>query len=343
MKPITHYWQNLNIVSVSLFPISLLFCFLVSIRRIFYRYGLFKSSTSSVPVIVVGNIYIGGNGKTPFVVWLVEQLKLAGYRPGVVSRGYGARKGSWPRQVNLKQEVLLFGDEPFLIHKSTQCPVIVDPIRSRAVEKMIQDTDCDVIISDDGLQHYAMSRFLEINVTDAMRLYGNKLCLPAGPLRERMSRLQSIDYIVYNVSRFQSETLTRRLSKKEFLMDYEASSLRPLSDKDRQSMTLLDFKGKIVHAVAGIGEPQHFFKLLEHHGLLVIEHPFTDHYEYHSSDLVFDEPHPIIMTEKDAVKCQSLVTQESMADSWYLPINAKVDSLLINKIVNQLQTYKTVS
>ncbi len=371
MKSITHYWQNLNFVSLSLAPISFLFCFLVALRRFFYRIGLLKSKKSQLPVIVVGNIYLGGNGKTPFVVWLVEQLKQAGYKPGIVSRGYGAsQKASWPRRVDLKQDVLLFGDEPYFLHKATQCPVIIDPIRTRAVDKIISDTDCDIIVSDDGLQHYAMSRFIEINLTDARRLYGNGLCLPAGPLREAKHRLKSVDYIVYNTSSSQAKPFSLKMSEKKFSMDYETSELQLVSgrslspqntstlqespdlsknvflDKVGQSMTLKDFKGKIVHAVAGIGEPENFFNLLEGYGLKVIKHPFDDHFEFQAEDIIFDEPYPVIMTEKDAVKCRSLFEQELSGsklrtDVWYLPIKARVDDSLTQSILNKLKTYKT--
>lgn len=353
MKSITHYWQNLNYVSLTLAPFSLLFCFLVTLRRFFYRVGLFKTSLSPLPVIVVGNIYIGGNGKTPFVIWLAEQLKEAGYKPGIVSRGYGASAdgssptegSSWPRRVDLQQDVQLFGDEPFLIHQSTHCPVVVDPDRSRAVDKLAGDTDCDVIISDDGLQHYAMSRFIEINITDAGRLYGNGLCLPAGPLRERKSRLKSVDYIVYNVSRAQlnfPEQLKKTMQQtddKEFFMEYDFLTLKALSGQTGRSMTLSDFKNKTVHAVAGIGDPGQFFKLLRRYGIKVIEHPFADHYQYQQEDFVFDDSYPIIMTEKDAVKCHSFLLTE-LSDSWCLPIKARVDNALINKITQQLGAYQ---
>lgn len=339
MKSITHYWQTINLVSILLAPVSFLFCLLVFLRRLFYRLGILKSVSVNIPVIVVGNIYIGGNGKTPFVIWLVEQLKKEGFKPAVVSRGYGALNEkqsnvSWPRQVSLKQDIRLFGDEPYIICKSTQCPVIVDPDRTRAVKKISQDTDCDVIISDDGLQHYAMSRMIEINITDARRLYGNRLCLPAGPLRESIARLKSVDYIIYNISRGYLNETIQNLPEKVFLMDYELSSIKSLSGQTEQSMTLNDFKGKIVHAVAGIGDPEQFFTLLKNYGLIVIEHPFIDHYQYKKEDLIFDEPHPIIMTEKDAVKCQSF----SLSDSWYLPIKAKINKTLVTKIVNQLNT-----
>ena len=353
MKSITHYWQSFNFVSLVLAPLSFLFCLLVSLRRFFYRIGLFKSCSSHIPVIVVGNIYIGGNGKTPFVIWLAEQLKAAGYKPGIVSRGYGAsaedsssaKGSSWPRRVDLQQDVQLFGDEPFLIHQSTHCPVIVDPDRCRAVDKIAGDTDCDVIISDDGLQHYAMSRFIEINITDAGRLYGNGLCLPAGPLSETKNRLKSVDYIVYNVSRaplkFQEQykNTIQKSDNKEFFMDYDFLTLNALSGQTGRSMTLSDFKDKTIHAVAGIGDPGQFFKLLQRCGINVIEHPFADHYRYQQEDFVFDDSYPIIMTEKDAVKCQSFLTLESLPDLWCLPIKARVDSLLINKITQQLESY----
>ncbi|NOQ78780.1 MAG: tetraacyldisaccharide 4'-kinase [Gammaproteobacteria bacterium] len=344
MKSITHYWQSINFVSMMLAPISFLFCSLVFIRRLCYRLGIFKSVSEKLPVIVVGNIYIGGSGKTPFVIWLVEQLKDAGYKPAVVSRGYGALNEKeadlpWPRLVNLQQDIRLFGDEPFIIHQATQCPVVVDPDRKRAVKKISRSTDCDVIISDDGLQHYAMSRFIEINITDARRLYGNGLCLPAGPLREGVGRLNSVDYIIYNISRgFAHKTVpqeTIQYPEKTFSMEYELLLMKSLSEQTEQSMTLKDFKGKIVHAVAGIGDPEQFFTLLKNYGLIVIEHPFNDHYQYKKSDLVFDEPHPVIMTEKDAVKCRRF----SLSDSWYLPIKAKIDHNLLIQIVNQLKTY----
>lgn len=350
MKKLSAYWQTINLVSIALSPLSLLFCTVVFLRRFSYRIGLIPSRTSRLPVIVVGNIYIGGNGKTPFVIWLAGQLKKAGYKPGIVSRGYGASckktDPDWPRQVNLQQNRQLFGDEPLLIYQSTQCPVIIDPLRSRAVKKLEQDTDCDVIISDDGLQHYAMSRTIEINITDARRLYGNGLCLPAGPLREGQSRLKSVDYLVYNISQ-QSLAADRTESKRQyndnqFTMDYEFNTILPLSADDintsaalNQTMTLSDLKGKIVHAVAGIGEPDNFFRLLEKQGLILIQHPFADHYQYQQEELMFNDSYPIIMTEKDAVKCHSFQLNEC----WYLPIQAKIDDTLIRSVLRKLEKH----
>jgi len=347
MKAISDYWQSINIVSLILLPLSLIFCLLVFLRRYFYSSGLFKSAAADIPVIVVGNIYIGGNGKTPFVIWLARQLKQAGYQPAVVSRGYGALSEkeagiAWPRRVNLDNNVQLFGDEPCIIYKATQCPVIIDPNRSRAVEHIVHTTSCDVIISDDGLQHYAMSRQIEINITDARRLYGNGLCLPAGPLREGIRRLKTVDYIIYNRAQYgsahsancsdASDSNIDTNREKKFFMDYDILPLQSLSNLNRQSMTLADFKGKIVHAVAGIGDPKRFFRLLNSYGLIVIEHAYDDHYHYQEKDLLFESAHPVIMTEKDAVKCQHL----NVSNAWFLPIKAKLEQGLIQQIVTQL-------
>ena len=358
MKSITQYWQTINIVSILLFPLSLIFCLLVVIRRHLYRIGLLKTYQAAIPIIVVGNIYIGGNGKTPFVIWLVKQLKSVGYKPAIVSRGYGASNSQstnnpFPRRVNLQQNRELFSDEPVLIHQATSCPVFIDPVRTRAVQAIERSTDCDIIISDDGLQHYAMSRDIEINISDAGRLYGNTFCLPAGPLRESRQRLQSVDYHVFNISQLktsQQDSLKIELAAKkaEFTMDYQLYSLQSMSenqiDGDSSAVSIEDFKGKTVHAVAGIGDPNNFFVLLKNYGLTIIEHPFADHFQYQKEDLIFETPHPIIMTEKDAVKCQSFFAKGNrgergeIRDCWFLPIQAIIDDALIGSILQQLNS-----
>lgn len=341
MQPITHYWQTINIVSILLSPLSLIVCFLIYIRRWMYHFGLLRSYKASIPIIVVGNIYIGGNGKTPFVIWLVNQLKSAGYKPGIVSRGYGAVNDDslnmpFPRQVSLQQNHQLFSDEPLLIFQNTDCPVFIDPIRTRAVKKLEQTTDCDIIVSDDGLQHYAMQRDIEINISDARRLYGNGLCLPAGPLREGRQRLSSVDYHVFNISQFKSFNKADFDNEYEFFMDYALNTLVPIFASQSDTIKLENFHGKTVHAVAGIGEPDNFFRLLKNYGLTIIEHPFADHYQYQADDLIFTESYPIIMTEKDAVKCQSLALNENKNEYWFLPIQARLDDGLIDSIINKL-------
>ncbi len=340
MKSVTAYWSDLNWVSIVLWPMSLFYCLLVFLRRLLYRLGLLGAYRSALPVIVVGNIYIGGNGKTPLVIELVEQLKKRGYKPGVVSRGYGAYDKihhsaafPWPRRVTLEQAAGYFGDEPVLIHQATQCPVFIDPQRSSAVQALEQQTDCNVIISDDGLQHYALQRDIEINVTDARRLYGNGLCLPAGPLRESCRRLNSVDYIVYNISRGKlSDSLL--LDKRSFSMNYTVEALQSVAQQPPMTMTLETFKGKIVHTIAAIGEPDAFFRLLKSHGLQLIEHPFPDHYQFQEQDLNFKDDLAVIMTAKDAVKCRMM----QLNNCWYLPIKADISPQFFEDIERKLKT-----
>lgn len=334
MKPVTAYWQKLNIVSIALAPVSFFYCALIYLRRRLYALGLLPVYRSSLPVIIVGNIYIGGNGKTPLVIELVCQLQKLGYRPGVVSRGYGAQgdtvSAPFPRRVS-GNDVRLFGDEPVVIHQATGCPVFIDPERSRAVQAIEQLTDCNVIISDDGLQHYAMSRDIEINVIDARRLFGNGLCLPAGPLREPRSRLKSVDYLVYNISRGKLQSTV--LATNAYTMTYKLAALKSVADA-QLTMTLDDFKGKIVHAVAAIGDPDAFFVQLKQHGLQIIEHPFPDHHQFEQSELKFSDKLPVIMTQKDAVKCQSF----ALKNAWYLPVQAGIEAQFFNRIHQQLQS-----
>ena len=248
MKPVSAYWQSFNIVSIALAPVSFIFCALTFLRRQMYQFGLLRVYRSHLPLIVVGNIYIGGNGKTPLVIELTRQLQAQGYRPGIVSRGYGAQNDKqtvpFPRRVQ-NNDVQLYGDEPVLIQQATGCPVFIDPVRSRAVQAMEQQTDCNVIISDDGMQHYAMYRDIEINVTDARRQYGNGLCLPAGPLREPVSRLKSVDYIVYNTSRGKLAkpadlVPSRDIYPKVYTMDYKSGLLQSVGSLNPdQSLSLI--------------------------------------------------------------------------------------------------------
>ncbi len=344
MKSVSAYWQSFNIVSMALAPVSFIFCALTFLRRQMYQFGLLSVYRSRLPLIVVGNIYIGGNGKTPLVIELTRQLQAQGYRPGIVSRGYGAKKDNqtppFPRRVQ-NNDVQLYGDEPVLIQQATGCPVFIDPVRSRAVQAIEQQTDCNVIISDDGMQHYAMYRDIEINVTDARRQYGNGLCLPAGPLREPESRLKSVDYIVYNTSRGKLEKLADLVPSpdifpKVYTMEYKAGLLQSVGslNPDQSSMTLNDFKGKMVHAVAAIGEPDAFFRQLKQAGVKVIEHPFPDHFQFTEQALDFKDQKPIIMTQKDAVKC----TTFNLKDTWYLPVQADIDRQFFTGIAQQLQS-----
>ncbi len=310
MKSLDEYWYKKNRIATLLWPFSLLFRSISFLRRMGYRIGLFTVYEVSVPVIVVGNVTVGGTGKTPMVVWLASFLREQGFKPGIVSRGYGGKASQWPQQVRVDSDPTVVGDEPILLARRTGCPVAVAPKRVRAAGSLLQHEDCDIIIADDGLQHYALHRDVEIAVIDGVRRLGNGYCLPAGPLREPASRLRSVDFVVTN----------GLPAHDEFGMSFNLGSVYNLGDQDRTA-PLEDFRGKVVHAVAGIGHPARFFSFLKRLGLSVIEHPFADHHIFSEADLDFGDDAPVIMTEKDAVKCRRLCCD----NAWFVTVNACVD------------------
>lgn len=293
MKRLDHYWYSLNPVALSLLPLSWLFCALVALRRLAYRRRWLRSERLAVPVVVVGNITVGGSGKTPLVIWLAHFLRKAGYRPGIISRGYGGLAAQWPQPVAADSDPRLVGDEPVLIAQRSGCPMAVGPDRVAAARLLLQGQDCDLIISDDGMQHYRLARDVEIAVLDGQRRLGNGFCLPAGPLREAPHRLASVDLRVGNGA----------AEKGEALMMLQPEAVVHLRDGMRQSLD--HFRGRTVHAVAGIGHPPRFFQLLRAHGIEVIEHAFPDHYRYSVADVKFGDGLPVLMTEKDGVKCRA--------------------------------------
>jgi len=303
-------WYGFHPLSIVLLPVSGLYCSLVALRRLAYRAGILRSHKLPVPVIIVGNITVGGTGKTPLVIWLVETLRDMGHRPGVVSRGYGAKAGVWPQLVDTDSDPGAVGDEPVMIARRAACPVAVAPRRVTAARKLIADYACDVIVCDDGLQHYALNRDVEIAVIDGERRLGNGRCLPAGPLRETASRLRSVDITVINGPAFSGECGMR-------LVGTSAQSLRdPEVRRD-----LVEWQGCAVHGVAGIGNPGRFFTHLREQGLTVMEHAFPDHHSFQALDLQFGDDLPVIMTEKDAVKCRAFAGPTD----WYVPVSARVD------------------
>ena len=303
-------WYGSHPLSIALAPLGWLFGWVAAVRRRAYRAGLLRSTKMPVPVIVVGNITVGGTGKTPVVIWLVEMLRRAGQRPGVVSRGYGGAATTWPQTVDADSDPSMVGDEPVLIARRTACPVVVGPQRVQAARKLLADHDCDVIVSDDGLQHYALARDFEIAVIDGARRLGNGRCLPAGPLRERPVRLQTVDVVLVNGEGPVGEC-TFRLSG-----DRAISLLDP-----NISRNLDQWRGGTVHGVAGIGNPDRFFAYLRVRGLTVVEHPFPDHHRFHEEELQFGDDLPVIMTEKDAVKCRSFARPHH----WSVPVDAHLD------------------
>ncbi|VAW62242.1 Tetraacyldisaccharide 4'-kinase [hydrothermal vent metagenome] len=304
MKSLDVYWRDINAISLLLLPVSALFCLLSKLRLQLYKQNILKSYKAPVPVLVVGNISVGGTGKTPLIIELVKQLQSQGRTPGVISRGYGGRSRVWPRVVNANSTADQVGDEPELIYQHTQCPLVVGPHREQSIKLLLEQFNCDVLLSDDGMQHYAMQRDIEIAVVDAQRQFGNGFCLPAGPLRETTSRLNQVDLVLYNGGDSQQNSFSMRATH----------CLAVGRESDR--VDLVRFSGQKLHAIAGIGNPQRFFDMLKRFGIDVIEHPFPDHHQFSEANLLFNDAMPVLMTEKDAVKCRHF----KLSDHWAVSI-----------------------
>lgn len=285
-----------------------------ALRRGAYQRGWLRRQHPGVPVIVVGNLVAGGSGKTPLVIALVEHLRAAGWTPGVASRGYGRQQANTARWIEPGMSPELAGDEPLFLAQASGVSVRVDRDRVAAAQAL-RDKGCDIIVCDDGLQHYALRRDIEIEVQDARRRYGNGQLLPAGPLREPIERAADCTFRVVNwgVAQAPDECDTG-----EWSMALEIGTLRPLSGG--RGVALAAWAGQRVHAVAGIGEPERFFSMLRNAGLAVVPHAYPDHHAYRVSDLEFGSPLPLLMTEKDAVKC----THFQLANAWSVPIRAQL-------------------
>lgn len=321
MIRLPEHWQRRDAVSAALWPLSLLFGAVVAFRRALYRGGWLRSVRTPVPVIVVGNITVGGTGKTPLTIWLAQFLARHGFRPGIVTRGYGGSARHWPLEVTGETDAALAGDEPVLLARHAGCPVLVDPDRVRGAQALTDSGSCDVILSDDGLQHYRLARDVEIAVIDGARRFGNGWLLPAGPLREPPSRLASVDLRVVQGGAPRAGELAMRL--------VPTGLVRVCN---RTTATLDSYRGKCVHAIAGIGHPARFFDTLRGLGIEVMEHPFPDHHRFAPGDLAFDDELPVIMTEKDAVKCQRFAE----GDWWYLAVTAEPDAGLGERLLKLL-------
>ena len=311
-------WYNKSFWLYLLYPFSILFSYLTSRRRRKFLKNKTESFSAKIPIIVVGNLTIGGTGKTPLVKYIASELIKRGYKPGIVSRGYGG-KFKETLKVDSNTSVKQTGDEAQILSK-LNIPFYIDKNRVRAVEKIIENHDCDVIISDDGLQHYKMKRDIEIAVIDGKRRFGNKLTFPAGPLRESIKRLSTVDFVVNN---------SGPTEENEFLMSISPSEFVHL--KSGKSYGVEDWPmHNQVHAVAGLGNPGRFFDLLDKLGFDIVRHPYPDHHNFDSSDLFYLDHLPIIMTEKDASKCKDFDNNKI----WYLKIDADVN----NKFIDQLQS-----
>jgi tetraacyldisaccharide 4'-kinase len=316
-------WYQLGIGHVLLIPLSWLFRLLSSLRRLAYRLRIFKVIRLPVPVIVVGNITVGGTGKTPLVIWLAEQLEQAGWQPGIISRGYGGKNGT-PKAVSGNADPAVVGDEPVMIAGRTRMPVWVGRDRAATGAALLAaHPECNVIVSDDGLQHYRLARDVEIAVIDGERRFGNGQLLPAGPLREPVCRLKRVDAVICNGSAPENGLIQMLL---------EPQAFRNLLDSSK-SVPTSEFSGKRLMALAGIGNPGRFFSQLKGMGLHFEERPFPDHHAYTREDLQTGAVDAILMTEKDAVKCRAFAEP----NWWYLAVDAKLDRALIERVLEKLR------
>jgi tetraacyldisaccharide 4'-kinase len=289
-------------------PVEFLFRALAGLRRSAYHHGVWRSYRAPCPVVIVGNITVGGTGKTPIVIALVEALQRAGCRPGVVSRGYGARSGQYPCRVSATSEARDCGDEALMIHRRTGCPCVVDPDRAAAVAELTRDGAVDIVLSDDGLQHYGLARDLELAVLDASAGIGNGFCLPAGPLREPAARLAQVDFLLYRGGDDPATGVTYRPTGLVNVLSGEQRPFAPAA------------LGSAIYALAGIGQPEQFFNTLRQAGFQPQARVFPDHHAYSRADLADLGDRPLIMTEKDAVKCHTIAA----ANAWFLRIEAQL-------------------
>lgn len=323
-------WRRKNtLFYLVLVPLSWVFAVLIRLRCSLYQHGILKSYAMPVPVIVVGNINLGGNGKTPVVMWLVEQLKQQGYRPGVISRGYGGSVKS-PTSVNVNSNTSVVGDEPMLIASHCDCPVWVGKRRADVATELLKaHSDCNIIISDDGLQHYAIKRTVEIAVTQPEN--DGKRLLPAGPLREPVARLNTVDAVVCNGKIYNNQ---HRYSSC-FEMQLIGEQFYNLLDSNLKA-SAVDLKPKSIVAIAGIGKPERFFEHLKKLGLTFASVGFGDHHAFTAQELASIECDVLVMTEKDAVKCKAF----AQAHHWVLPVKAHIDAGLMPLILDKIALNK---
>ena len=322
---LVQHWYGRSPLTQVLRPVAGLYGGLVALRRMAYRRNFLSSHRLPVPVIVVGNITVGGTGKTPLVAWIAEFLCGSGYSPGIVTRGYKGTAPQWPQLVYPDSDPQLVGDEPVLLARRGPFPVAAGPDRVAAARALLSRNNCNVLISDDGLQHYALQRDIEIAVVDAERRFGNGFYIPAGPLREPVRRLDGVHMVVANGNGWEGGySMTLQIQHACNLQD--PGLMRPLPA----------FQGQPVHGVAGIGNPARFFTGLQESHLQVMEHPFADHHRFQPADLAFGDDYPVLLTEKDAVKC----TGFAAPFWWYVPVTLHPDERLGPDLLARLQALR---
>ncbi|MDG1322931.1 MAG: tetraacyldisaccharide 4'-kinase [Porticoccaceae bacterium] len=318
----TNAWYQKSTWLVLLVPLSWLFRAISRFRRIVLQWR-FQGQSYAMPVVVIGNISLGGSGKTPLIIALAKALSERGYSVGVVSRGYGGASAQYPLVVRPDTPVSQSGDEPLLVAKKLGCPVVVDPNRGRAVEKLVESFSCDLILSDDGLQHYRLHRDVEIAVVDGRRRFGNGYTLPAGPLRESPRRLKEVDFIIQNGGIVEPD------DPGTYIVQLETSGLRRFGSSE-----LIGFDQWVestnIHAVAAIGHPERFFESLRQMGFKVDSEPKNDHQTLTALDIGFDDDLPVVITAKDAVKYQGLVPD----NLWVLEVEMELDNEFVSSLID---------
>ena len=330
MRWLEPFWYRISPLHLALWPLSVLFALLAAVRRLLYRIGLVPATRLPVPVIIVGNISAGGTGKTPCVLWLAQWLLEHGRKPGIVSRGYGGTART-PQRALPDGDPRIVGDEAVLLARRSACPVWVGRQRVAAAEALLAaHPDCDVILSDDGLQHYALARNVELAVIDGERGCGNGMLLPAGPLREPMRRLARVDAIIINGGAvFPLDMLPSGVPV--FDMRMGGSTFYDLRNPQLR-VAASHFAAQNVHAMAAIGNPQRFFNHLRELGLSFSAHPFADHHAYTPADCAFGANTALLMTEKDAVKCERFGDE----NWWALRVDATIEPALGDLILNKI-------
>jgi len=314
-----------------LLPITLLFYCLTSLRRLLFRIGVLTSFKVKAPVIIVGNIGVGGNGKTPVVIFLIEQCIKLGLNVGIVSRGYGGKAPHYPYLLNDNSTADEAGDEPILIYKRCGVPVVVGSNRVEAAQLLVKQ-GCNIIIADDGLQHYKLARDIELLIVDANREFGNGLLLPSGPLREGKWRLKTVDYVISNGSLKAESSINHVNNHLEMLLCPQF--VCNVKTGEKISLQLFYKANNQINAMAGIGDPERFFTTLRNQKFtLNSAKGFVDHHHFTINDLShFSSSTPLLMTEKDAVKCQGFAQKHW----WYVPVGAEFSEQAIQPLLNKI-------
>ena len=327
---LTHAWLRRGPLACALFPVSLLFRALSGLRGRLYRSGVLAATRLPVPVVVVGNIFIGGTGKTPLTIWLATALRAAGFTPGIISRGHGGKE-ALPRAVTPDASAAEVGDEPLLIARRTGCPVVVGRVRADAGKALLAaHPDVDVLIADDGLQHYALARDIELVLFDG-RGVGNGWLLPAGPLREPPSRRR--DFTVVNAPHLSPE-LAAAVGPRPFQMQLTGGFAERLA-APFERVDLAALRGQRIVAAAGIGNPGRFFAMLKVAGLAFAELPLPDHHDFRDDPFAGVAADVILITEKDAVKCGQVENLKNDPRLWVVPVTAQIDAALAEQIVEK--------